>query len=98
MLSTLIILSLAILTTLLISVSFIAKAQYNRAKRYEKMLGDYDAILDEFGKDVLTTYQHMKTIDDQKWFESEDDVGEVFRDLVKLIEKFNERTQEKLER
>jgi len=100
MLATIIILSILLLifATAFVSVCFIARAQYNRAKQYAALLDDYDVILDEFGEDVLTTYQHMKTIDDKKWFESDDDVGNVFQDLVKIIEKFNEKTQAKLER
>jgi hypothetical protein len=100
MLATIIILSilLLLLTGALISTILIARAQYIRANKYEQILGDYDVILDEFGEDVLTTYQHIKNIDDKQMFEKDDDVGGIFQDMVELIEKFNKKTQAKLER
>ena len=97
---TIIILSvfLFFLLAAVISVSFIARAQYLRANQYEKMMDDYDAVLDEFSKDVVATYQHIKRIDDKQQFEKDDEVGSIFQDMVQIIEKFNEKTQEQLKR
>jgi len=84
--------------TSFILVSCIARAQYIRANKYEKMIDDYDAILDEFGKDVTTTYQRLRHIDDKQMFEKDDDVGVLFQNIVQIIEKFNEKTNIQLSR
>lgn len=50
--------------------------------------------VEEFKADVLKTLAHMKLLDDKQMFEKDDDVGIVFRDMMELIQKLNERTQE----
>ena len=50
--------------------------------------------IEEFKVDVLKTFAHMKLLDDKQMFEKDDDVGIVFRDMMELIQKLNERTQE----
>lgn len=73
-----------------ISVTLIAKAQYIRAQKYEKMVI-------EFGDNALKAYQLIKNIDDKQMFEKDDDVGVVFQEMVKIIEDFNDKTQSKTE-
>jgi len=48
----------------------------------------------DFKADVLKTFVHIKLIDDKQMFEKDDEVGIVFRDMMDLITKLNERTQE----
>ena len=81
---------LAISLALVVTISFIARAQYTRAQKYERMIIG-------FGNDVLETYQTMKSIDDRHLFEKDDDVGVVFQQLVDVIGKFNEQTQSRTE-
>lgn len=47
----------------------------------------------EFKKDLSTTYVKLKDLDDKQMFEKDDDVGFVFSEILKLIEKLKERTE-----
>lgn len=47
----------------------------------------------ELKKDVVTTYTKLKDLDDKQMFEKDDDVGFVFSEILKLIEKLKERDQ-----
>lgn len=47
----------------------------------------------ELKKDVVTTYTKLKDLDDKQMFEKDDDVGFVFSEILKLIEKLKERTE-----
>lgn len=78
---------------LLVVISLIAKAQYQRAEKCEQVIKQYEKILLDFGEDVLNTYNHIKNIDNRQLFEKDDDVGTTFQDILDIIEKFNERTQ-----
>ena len=73
-----------------VSATLIAKAQYIRAQKYEKMVIS-------FGDNAFKAYQLMKNIDDKQMFEKDDDVGVVFQEMVKIIEDFNDKTQSKIE-
>jgi hypothetical protein len=44
-------------------------------------------------KEVSVTYSKLKDLDDKQMFEKDDDVGFVFSEMVKLIEKLKERTE-----
>ncbi len=44
-------------------------------------------------KEVSVTYSKLKDLDDKQMFEKDDDVGFVFSEIVKLIEKLKERTE-----
>lgn len=89
--------SLLICAGLFISCTFIARAQYKRAQNYERIIEEGNQILLDFGEDVLNTYNHIKNIDNKQMFEKDDDVGVIFQDMVDIIEKFNSRTQSRLE-
>lgn len=69
---------------------FIARAQYRKSQKYEKMvLG--------FGNDALSVYESIKSIDDRQMFEKDDDVGIIFSQIFSIIEDFNNKTQSKTE-
>ena len=44
-------------------------------------------------KEVSVTYSKLKDLDDKQMFEKDDDVGFVFSEIIKLIEKLKERTE-----
>jgi len=47
----------------------------------------------EFKNDVDVTYRKLKDVDDKQMFQKDDDVGFVFSEIIKLIEKLNKRTE-----
>lgn len=47
----------------------------------------------EFKKDLSITYSKLKGLDDKQIFEKDDDVGFVFSEILKLIEKLKERAE-----
>lgn len=47
----------------------------------------------EFKKDLNVTYSKLKYLDDRQMFEKDDDVGFVFSEILKLIEKLKERAE-----
>ncbi len=47
----------------------------------------------ELKKDVVSTYTKLKDLDNKQMFEKDDDVGFVFSEILKLIEKLKERDQ-----
>lgn len=63
----------------------------------------YEGWIVEFKSDLIETLKIMKDIDksgtfssrinDQGIFESDDQVGQIFKELLDLIEKLNQRTQ-----
>lgn len=70
--------------------------QYNKVLTYEQWILD-------FKEDVANTLETMRAIDkrgtfatslnDKGLFESDDEVGVVFKEMEDLIEKLNQRTQ-----
>jgi len=53
----------------------------------------YQNWLLDIKKEVSITYSKLKDLDDMQMFEKDDDVGFVFSDILKLIEKLKERTE-----
>jgi hypothetical protein len=53
----------------------------------------YQNWLLDIKKEVSVTYSKLKDLDDKQMFEKDDDVGFVFSEMVKLIEKLKERTE-----
>jgi hypothetical protein len=53
----------------------------------------YDWIVD-FKRDVSKTYAEINELDSQNMFSKDDEVGVVFQDMVAIIEKLNQRTQD----
>jgi len=47
----------------------------------------------EFRNDVNVTHNSLKEVDDKQMFQKDDDVGFVFLEIVKLIEKLNKRIE-----
>lgn len=92
--------------TILLSICLIASIVVNvllykagvRQLTVNELLEEDSVLLqkwvEEFKADVLKTFAHMKLLDDKQMFEKDDDVGIVFRDMMELIQKLNERTQE----
>lgn len=53
----------------------------------------YQNWLSDIKKEVSVTYSKLKDLDNKQMFEKDDDVGFVFSEMVKLIEKLKERTE-----
>jgi len=47
----------------------------------------------EFRNDVDVTHRKLKEVDDKQMFQKDDDVGFVFSEIIKLIEKLNKRIE-----
>jgi len=68
-----------------------------------KKISTYEQWILDFKRDVLETLDIMREIDkqgtfatavnDKGTFESDDQVGQVFKEILELIEKLNERAQ-----
>jgi hypothetical protein len=54
----------------------------------------YESWIEEFKQDMMQTFAYIKLIDDRNIFSKDDEVGVVFQDMVNVIGKLNERTQE----
>lgn len=67
---------------------------YKAALRQLNLAQLYERWILEFKGNVLHTHEHMKAIDNLQMFEKDDDVGSVFKEMVELISKLNDRTQE----
>ena len=50
-------------------------------------IDSYQKWMNEIELSINNTYQKLKLIDDRQLFEKDDDVGFVFTNIVKLIEK-----------
>jgi hypothetical protein len=96
MITFLLITGLVISITLNIFLIFAIGIQANKVQTYEEW------IL-EFKQDVETTLSNIQSIDkrgtfatslnDKGLFESDDEVGAIFKEMKDLIEKLNQRTQ-----
>lgn len=91
-----ILLSICLTASIIVNV-LLYKAGVRQLTVNELLEEDNDFLqkwIEEFKADVLKTYAHMKLLDDKQMFEKDDDVGIVFQDMMELIQKLNERTQE----
>ena len=96
MITVLLALSLVISLGLLITAYIIIRRLLAKIDTYEEWVLD-------FKTDVVDTLERMRDIDksvvfssrlnEKGAFESDDQVGGVFKDLLELIEKLNQRTQ-----
>jgi hypothetical protein len=82
MILTIVILGVLLLTSIGVNVYF--GAMLNRSidknEQYEQWISDIENAIN-------ITYNKLKLIDDKQMFEKDDDVGFVFSNIVKLIEK-----------
>jgi len=82
MILTIVILGVLLLTSIGVNVYF--GAMLNRSidknEQYERWISDIENAIN-------ITYNKLKSIDDNQMFEKDDDVGFVFSNIVKLIEK-----------
>lgn len=53
----------------------------------------YEQWIVEFKNDVNDVYQDLKSVDDKNIFEKDDDVGMIFSELYKIIQKLNQRIE-----
>lgn len=96
MITFLLITGLVISIVLNIFTFFLIGIQLNKVQTYEEWIV-------EFQEDVETTLENMKAIDtkgtfatslnDKGKFESDDEVGVIFKEMQDIIEKLNQRTQ-----
>lgn len=89
---------LVLIVSIMLNIFFIKliRIQLNKIKIYE------DWIL-EFKTDVISTLNTMESIDkrgtfatsvnEKGLFESDDEVGQIFKDIKNLIEKLNQRVE-----
>jgi hypothetical protein len=82
MILTIVILSVVLLASIGINVYF--GAMLNRSIDKNEQ---YERWIDDIEKAINNTYNKLKIIDDRQLFEKDDDVGFVFSNIVKLIEK-----------
>ncbi len=95
-----------VITLALCTASFILiKTLLQKIRTYEAWIQKYETWILDCKADVAKTLETMRTIDkdatfkssftsaDRGEFESDDQVGVVFKELLDLIEKLNQRTQ-----
>lgn len=84
-----VLLSILLITSIIINILLYRAAQnhLNKNDIYEKWIQD-------FRRNVLDVYVNIKDMDQQEIFSKDDEVGIVFQDMVQIIEKLNEITQE----
>ena len=61
---------------------------------YEERLQQYETWIAEFKESAMSTYAHMKLIDDKQMFEKDDDVGVIFQEMLSLLKALNDKTQD----
>ena len=91
-----------LITVLLISLGFNV-SMFIVIRRLLVKTDTYEKWILEFKQDVENTLAEMRAIDshgtfatsvnDKGTFESDDQVGQIFKDLLALIEKLNDRTE-----
>lgn len=88
MLIAVIILSLLLVLSLILLYKF-----YNAANFQMEKADTYEEWIKEFRDDVKRTYIDMRTLDEKRIFEKDDEVGVVFQELLNVIDKLNERVE-----
>ena len=96
------IISILLALSLVISLGLLITA-YIIIKRLLAKIDTYEEWILDFKTDVIQTLERMRDIDksvvfssrlnEKGAFESDDQVGGVFKDLLALVEKLNQRTQ-----
>lgn len=87
-----------IISLIIIAINYII------IRRLIKKIDTYEDWIIEFKSDVINTLNKMREIDkqgtfatsisdDKGTFESDDQVGHIFKDIMDLIDKLNERIQ-----
>jgi hypothetical protein len=51
----------------------------------------YEDWVSYFGEEIQKVYKNIKDIDNKHWFEDDDDVGQTFKELARIISEFKER-------
>lgn len=82
MILTNVILGVLLLISISLNVYFIKKLN----KLFER-LDQYNEFIDDVNSRVNLTYNKLKELDNKQMFEKDDDVGFVFTNILKLIEK-----------
>jgi hypothetical protein len=105
MITFLLITGLVIALVLCTAEFILIKNLLKRISKYEEWVRKYEEWILDCKANVATTLANMRAIDqdatfkssflatDKGAFESDDQVGAVFKELVDLIEKLNQRTQ-----
>lgn len=88
-----IVLSVLSIASLTANVLFYKAAdrQLERGDLYEQL---YSTFVADAKEQTLQTYLKMKQLDDKQIFSKDDDVGVAFREILDLLQKLNEATQE----
>lgn len=85
-----VIIILSILLVLAISLIIALVIALRRSLKRESTL---ELWFNEFQNDVVDTYLHLKEIDNRQMFEKDDDVGFIFSDMYKIIEKLRTKVE-----
>ena len=82
MILTIVILGVLLLASIGVNVYFgvMLNRSIDKNEQYEQWISDIENAIN-------ITYNKLKSIDDNRMFEKDDDVGFVFSNIVKLIEK-----------
>ncbi len=86
---------LVVLLSVLLIVSIVGNILFWKVAERQMEINDiYANWISEWRGLVLKTWYHMKILDDKQMFESDDEVGIVFKDMKNLIQNLNDRTEE----
>ncbi len=81
---------LSVLLTISICINIYFAISIDRL--YEK-IETFSRWIIEYKQYTTNTLQKLKEIDDQEIFQKDDEVGFVFSEIIKLIEKLDKRTE-----
>jgi len=70
-------------------IGALSYACYNLLKKIEV----YEEWVNTFRQESEGLYQKLKMVDDRKLFESDDDVGFVFSEILRITKEFNEKVK-----
>jgi hypothetical protein len=83
-----------IVLTILLTVSICVNVYFSMSvDRLYDRVETLSNWIEEYKNDVSATLEQLKKIDDRQIFQKDDDVGFVFSEILKLIEKLNKRTE-----
>ena len=83
-----------IVLTILLTVSICVNVYFSMSvDRLYDRVETLSNWIEEYKNDVSSTLEQLKKVDDRQIFQKDDDVGFVFSEILKLIEKLNKRTE-----
>ena len=74
------------LILIILSLSYICYNLFRKNEMYEDTIEEYDKWFSEFDSSVKDTEFKLREIDNKGTFESDDEVGQIFKQLQNIIE------------